>query len=693
MAKKRDPAEVAAAKAQAEAKDAAYAITRARVPLRLRDLAAAAAFGSMAVSGSIPVWATALFGAGLLLALWGKRPLAERGTIAAVLLVGVAVVLYSQVATGGLDLVIAACTLAGLITLHRMVSTPTRRTDGQVHLTSLLMIAGGAALSGDLLFGAFLALYASLASLSVGLSVVESALPPGEPLPYRPALRQLSLGSIFAVLGAVTFFVVFPRLSWNLAAKRTGPGLGGAPITGFGDRIRLSGDGSIKTNPRVVLRATISPEPKADDLDAYWVGRTFDTFDGHEWVGHATPQPKGAYVAVRDGGRAGRLVQQRIELLPAYGANTAIALDSPVRFANAMGKGPNGNVPTSMSVLEGEEVRLDLKSLGYTYQAFSLPPRIQVPDERSWAQRERYLQLPEKLDPRVATLAKQVVGNQTDPLRIARRLETYLKREYRYSLELSQSDDPLVSFLFERREGHCEHFASALVILLRSSGVPARAASGFYGGQRVGHFFVVRAGDAHAWAQVLTEDAGFVTIDATPEGGRGAQPTPLFGWVVTQYELLENFWRQKVVDYTFWDQIDLARSLVRPPQDSGNSDTRVSSDWRPSRRTWVMLGAFAVTYFVLTRGRRTARSREKATVFAEKAEALLRKEVVILPGEDLETVASRLERERHPLAAPLRVAVDRYLRARFGGQPFAPQEPADLLRSLRSASADQRRAA
>ncbi len=657
---------------------------RARLPLVLRDLAAGAAFGAMAVSGSLPIWSIAAFGVGLLLALLNKRPLANRGTLTAAGLALVAVVLYASVAAGGLDLVVAACTLSGLIGLHRLLSATTRRTDNQVHLTSLLMIAGGAALSGELLFGLFLSIYAALASFSIGLSVVEAALPPGERLPVRPALRQLAVGAAFAVAGAIAFFVVFPRLSWNLAAHRTAPGLGAASA-GFSDRIRLSGDGSIKTNPRVVLRATLSPDPRRARLDAYWLGRTFDRFDGHEWVGRASPSPAGTNVDLRPGSRDGRAIHQRIELLPAYGARTLVALDPPGRMGNGIAHSASGNVRTTLSRYGDEEVRFDIPAIGYAYQAYSLPAEAVGPDPRAWGQRERFLELPPKLDPRVTALAKQIVGGERDPLTAGRKVESYLRREYRYTLELADVEDPLVSFLFERREGHCEHFATALVMLLRAAGIPARAAAGFYGGERIGDAYIVRAGDAHAWAQVLTQDKGFVTLDATPDDGRASQATALLGWLTRQYETLEALWRQSVLDYSFWDQVELARSLVRPPD--GASQTRgAGNDWRPSNRALGAAAAFVVAYAVLRRllRRRGATPAGPATHFAAQLERILERHGISpRPGEDLETLTRRVVQSGHPIGAPLSEATRRYLLARFGGKPLAPGEAQALLRALR----------
>ena len=108
--------------------------------------------------------------------------------------------------------------------------------------------------------------------------------------------------------------------------------------------------------------------------------------------------------------------------------------------------------------------------------------------------------------------------------RAAQKLASWLQSEYTYTLELGGDvADPLMEFLFVRKAGHCEHFATALTLMLRTQGFQARLATGFFGGERVGDEYLVRAGDAHAWTHVLVPGRGFVTVDATPPAFRASQ--------------------------------------------------------------------------------------------------------------------------------------------------------------------------
>src|SRR5207247_558777 len=102
----------------------------------------------------------------------------------------------------------------------------------------------------------------------------------------------------------------------------------------------------------------------------------------------------------------------------------------------------------------------------------------------------------------------------------ARRLTDYLAREYRYSLTQARSarTDPLEDFLFVRRSGNCEYFATALTVMLRTVGVPARVVNGFQRGEwnPYGEYFAVRLSDAHSWVEAWIDGTGWITFDASP---------------------------------------------------------------------------------------------------------------------------------------------------------------------------------
>jgi len=140
---------------------------------------------------------------------------------------------------------------------------------------------------------------------------------------------------------------------------------------------------------------------------------------------------------------------------------------------------------------------------------------------------QAYLLLPEHLPARVRVLANQLVQGQPTEYDRVVAVADYLRSNYRYSLDtprLPGDADAVDQFLFVDHVGFCEQFASALAVLLRQEGIPARVAVGYATGEHnaLAGTFTVRARDAHAWVEVLFPGIGWVPVDASP----GYDPQP-----------------------------------------------------------------------------------------------------------------------------------------------------------------------
>jgi hypothetical protein len=336
------------------------------------------------------------------------------------------------------------------------------------------------------------------------------------------------------------------------------------------------------------------------------------------------------------------------------------------------------------------------EGLGYEYEVYSVPPGTDTnPGKLDQLEHDQLLALPDNLDPRITELAGRVVGNEKDPLAAANKLSNWLQSEYQYTLELGGDvAEPLTEFLFVRKAGHCEHFATALTLMLRTQGFQARLATGFFGGERVGDEYIVRAGDAHAWTHVLVPGRGFVTVDATPPAYRASQSLELLESLVSLYEAIESAWRRSVVDYTFRDQMDFMRNLTRPPRDPEPGKERMQL---PPLRAWglaALVGA-GVYWTAMYLARRKPRARAmEATRFVDAVERQLAT-VGLRPaaGETLEDVSARLTREAHPLAPTVSPLTRRYLEARFGQRPLQAGEAARMLKDLKHATENLRQQA
>jgi hypothetical protein len=238
----------------------------------------------------------------------------------------------------------------------------------------------------------------------------------------------------------------------------------------------------------------------------------------------------------------------------------------------------------------------------------SLPRLRAAPTEYPPDIQGTFLQLPQ-LDPRIPELAQRITARAQNPFDKAVAVENYLRTRFTYTLNLTgkPGDDPLAHFLFETRAGHCEYFASAMAIMLRTLGIPTREVNGFLPGEYndLGGDYIVRASDAHSWVEVYFPGTGWMTFDPTPPGADSAGG---FFTRLGQYmDWFELSWNEWVINYDFIHQILLAQNMQR----SARSWTDLARAWYQKKqekgRRWMrswnaglgMLISFAVALFLL----------------------------------------------------------------------------------------------
>jgi hypothetical protein len=184
--------------------------------------------------------------------------------------------------------------------------------------------------------------------------------------------------------------------------------------------------------------------------------------------------------------------------------------------------------------------------------------RSDVSAEYSDDIRRLYLQLPKnpegvsRLDPRIEDLARQITRGAITTYEKAAAVENYLKDNFGYSLDVAIStEDPLADFLFRARQGHCEYFATAMAVLLRSIDVPARVVNGFQMGEYndVNNMYTVRELDAHSWVEVYFAGVGaWVEFDPTPPAGINSYSSGgLLARLRKYLEAAEVFWMDYIV--------------------------------------------------------------------------------------------------------------------------------------------------
>ena len=176
----------------------------------------------------------------------------------------------------------------------------------------------------------------------------------------------------------------------------------------------------------------------------------------------------------------------------------------------------------------------------------------------------------------------------------AARIEDHLHREFTYSLDTavpSLSRDPLAEFLFVTKRGYCEYFASAMAVLLRTQGIPARVVTGFQSGfyNDVSGSWVMRASDAHAWVEGWIDGRGWVTFDPTPSAA-----APLAGgWLQTRLRRMSMYldaadtaWQQWVMAYNPGRQAALAFAFRNRLRSVGRRDRLRVARMRLLRAEW-----------------------------------------------------------------------------------------------------------
>jgi hypothetical protein len=442
-----------------------------------------------------------------------------------------------------------------------------------------------------LLFGV-----AAFLGLEIRRSASGTLTPPfsRQPAEERRLSRALSLAALSVAAGSIVLggglFFVFPRFSagyWGRASMQ--PSL----MTGFSDDVELGQIGEIKKNSEVVMRVKTG-KPVAYPM-LRWRGTALTTFDGRRWtkphpLEEELPSTADGWIYLIPLGQASRVrgtqLQYTVFLEPIASSAIFTASEPIALRGNFSGGGSNTNRGGAGGYVRRDETNSLLNPFGnynaLRYMAISRLPALNMsnlraaPSDYSAEVREKYLQLPTALDARIPELARQITAGATNSYDKARAMENFLRTRFGYTLKLTgkPGDDPLANFLFVTRAGHCEYFASAMTILLRTLDIPAREVNGFLPGEYndLAGDYIVRASDAHSWVEVYFPGNGWVTFDPTPAGsgqsGFLSQFTKYIDW-------MQLSWNEWVINYDFSHQVQMAQNLQRS-----------SRDWTQSWRAW-----------------------------------------------------------------------------------------------------------
>jgi transglutaminase-like putative cysteine protease len=545
-------------------------------------------FGTLASTGGLDAFTIAIVGVGLatrgfLLAKRSRLVIDERWTtpltVVYFLFFAVDILFLSR------SFLTATVHLALFAVVVRMFSLRRERDHMTLAILAFLMVLAAAVLTVDSVFLFFFAAFMLMAVATFVLMEMrrsgQTASVPARHSndPHEHRHLAFSLARVAAALmlmilaGAAAVFFVLPRMSAGyLGAYSFGTDFS----TGFSDHVELGRIGQIQQSNAVVMHIQIDGDA-VGRYDLRWRGVALANFDGHNWW-----NPREQYVLQRQAD--GEFV------VPSFGTwrSPVVGLARPVSgprlihyrvlmepigtnifFLAPWVRNVRGEYRT-LSVDSGAAVyNLDGQHALNRYEAESdisavAPEALRTASGSYPPQVARYLQLPRDIDPRISRLTEQVTSSASDNFDRAAALEKYLKTRFGYTLQMQRTPvkDPVANFLFERKQGHCEYFASSMAVMLRTLGIPSRVVNGFRSDEfndLTGNY-VVRAKDAHSWVEAYFPGYGWQTFDPTPAGNAGVPQ----GWSrVTLYlDAAASFWREWIVSYDSSHQAVLGQTAL-----------------------------------------------------------------------------------------------------------------------------------
>ena len=655
---------------------------------------AGVASATLMATGQLAPWAMALQALLLLQAVvFRTRPFVwQRSPWALNVLLGGAVAVAFVLAWQGAGALVSLAHFALLAQGLQLLDARPRRSEFLLVALALFQVVLASNLTDSLLFAPLLALFLPTAVWTLIVhtlrsEAIEAGTPAAADRVLTPALlRTTVVASLLSLVLALFLFLLFPRLPAHLVR---GPLHDPSEaVAGFSDRVELGDLGRIRGDRSVVLRVETlrgAPPPREH---AYWRGLAFDHFDGRSWSLESpgrrlVPGDPELGVELAPASRSSDLVQRLVR--EPLDSGVLFAVSSPLVLEGDLGRverDRNGGLYSARSV--GDRVRYTVSS------QTRLPSDDELRRDVAELPRDggRYLELPPFSDA-VRRLALEAVGPARDDADRARAIEHYLRRTGRYTdtpphLDPKDPRSPIEAFLLGERAGHCEYFASAMVVLARMVGLPARLVNGLAGGHEnaIGGFVELTQSDAHAWVEIHYRRAGWVRYDPTPPDLRLRAEAGLgFGDRLEELRsAFELWWFQRVVNF---DRADQARTLRaawnawhRTPlagagrRGQGHGLPALRALLRPLAFGALAVGLLAFLGWAAWRRRpHAALPRDYARALRLLARRGLEREAA-LPARDFARRAAASLPE--PAARAFAALTERYLAERFGGEAAAP---------------------
>ena len=482
---------------------------------------------------------------------------------------------------------------------------------------------------------------------------------PDGSLSTRTSLRTGAILIAQALPLMLVLFVLFPRIPgplWGLPSDS-----GANAVTGLGENMSPGDISQLSRSDEVAFRVRFDG-PVPPRHQRYWRGPVLWTFDGRTW------EPGFRSGSLQAGTLTDAEQTVRYEVtLEAHRHHWMLALDMPVSTPPDARMTPNRQLvarkPIRERMLYSVESALDYK----------LDPALE-----GWPRRLA-LRLPVEGNERTRELAARWRNEETDDRALVdRALRMFREQPFVYTLRPPLlGENSVDQFLFSTRRGFCEHYASAFAVLMRAAGVPARVVAGYQGGEMNdnGQYMIVRQSDAHAWAEVWLEGAGWTRIDPTAavapdrvEVGLGAalpagEPVPFLarrtGSVI---EAMRLRWDSINAQWNYW-------VLAYGPELQRSVLSRIGlPDWRSMILALTGLITLMLTSlgaWLLWQSRSAATVDDARRIWTRATRRLNRLGLAPLPHEGPRDYCERAARQSPDLALRLHALADAYIAVRY----------------------------
>lgn len=614
-------------------------------------LFAAALASTVPHAAHLPLWLSLVAGSLWLWSAWlwsGNRRLPGKWPLALIVAITVGGMLYEFRTLLGRDAGVALLVL--MMALKQLEMCSRRDAMVVIHLGYFLLLTHYF-YSQSMMTGVWLLL--SIWALTATLIRVNA----GPELNARQVLRQAALIGAQALPFMLALFLLFPRISgplWGL------PKDAHSGTSGLSEQITPGNIAELVQSSEIAFRVRFDgPLPPPEKR--YWRGPVLESFDGRTWSQRFRRQ-----ATLEISPLSTPLGYETT--LEASQQKWLLALDAPLSIP--AGASLNSTMTALASNPLDSRQRLRFSS--------ALDYRLNIRENERTLQDN--LKLPQGFNPRARTLAEGW-RRQNLPEGVIQQALTMFNRDFYYTLEPPLLGEHSVDdFLFESKQGFCEHFASAFVFLMRAAGIPARVVSGYQGGEQnpLDGYLVIRQSDAHAWAEVWLPNQGWHRIDPTaavapsriqrgiasalPAGAALPALIRVQGeWLKGlryRWEALNNLWNQQILGYDPKRQRELLSGLGLP-----------DADWRIMVQMLAVFCTLIASSLLAWAIYRRPQADPVLALWQKALRKLQRSKVDCASWETPLALVARVEASQPHLAAKVHALVSAYLLARYGAAP------------------------